>query len=423
MATFRFLHCADLHLDSPLRGLEADPDAPAEKIRGATREALKNLVDFAIEHRLDFVLAAGDLYDGDWQDWRTGHFLTGEITRLTKAGIPFIAIRGNHDAESVITRRLRMPNESARLLDHKRPETWRLPNLPVSIHGQSFATKAVTENIARAYPPPDPDRFNIGLLHSSVGVREGHDTYASCAVEQLQDHGYDYWALGHVHKREILSRDPWIVFPGNIQGRKITETGSKGATLVTVTDGKIVEEPTHVTLDTVRWARIPIALTTEDDEDSALTQLRTALTAELEQTEGRLLAVRIVLSGACAAHDTFSRDLGAARERLRDTVIAASGPGMIWTEKIDISTVPLASIEVTADRHDATSQLIRAVQSADANNIAEEIRAYADAMLDKANPLRQAIGTEHSAATLANADGLNDLVRRAKDLLLGTLAG
>ena len=107
------------------------------------------------------------------------------------------------------------------------------------MHGQSFATKAVIENIALTYPPPDPDRFNIGLLHSSVGEREGHDTYASCSVEQLSHHGYDYWALGHVHKRDILSRDPWIVFPGNLQGRHIRETGPKGAALVTVTDGKV----------------------------------------------------------------------------------------------------------------------------------------------------------------------------------------
>src|SRR5580658_6390867 len=162
MTTFRVLHCADLHLDSPLRGLESDPDAPVEKIRGATRAALVNLVDYAIERRVDFVIAAGDLYDGDWQDWRTGLFLTGQIARLANANIPFIAIRGNHDAESVITRRLQLPG----LLSHTRPETHRLANLPVSIHGQSFPTRSVTENLARSYPDPDPDRFNIGLLHS-----------------------------------------------------------------------------------------------------------------------------------------------------------------------------------------------------------------------------------------------------------------
>jgi DNA repair exonuclease SbcCD nuclease subunit len=423
MATFRFLHCADLHLDSPLRGLEADPDAPADTIRGATREALRNLVDFAIEQRVDFVVAAGDLYDGDWQDWRTGHFLTGEITRLTNARIPFIAIRGNHDAESVITRRLRMPNDNARLLDHRHPETYRLPNLPVAIHGQSFATKAVTENIALAYPTPDPDRFNIGLLHSSVGEREGHDTYASCSVEQLRHHGYDYWALGHVHKQEILSRDPWIVFPGNLQGRKITETGPKGATLVTVTNGKIIDDPLPIPFDTVRWARVPVVLPADADEDAALTLVSTALATELEQADGRLLAVRIVLTGACAAHDVFSQDLGATREKIRDAAIAVAGPGMIWTEMIDVATRPLAAIEALKDRHDATGQLVRALQAASGTEVADDVRAYATAMLEKASPLRQAIGAEHQATAVANDEGLHDLVQRARDLLLGTLAG
>lgn len=420
MANFRFLHCADLHLDSPLRGLEADPDAPVEAIRGATRQALANLVDYAIAERVDFVVAAGDLYDGDWQDWRTGHFLTGQIVRLTNAGISFAAIRGNHDAESVITRRLHMPNENAKLLDHRRPETWRLPHLPVSIHGQSFATKAVTENIALAYPQPDPERFNIGLLHSSVGEREGHDTYASCAIEQLRHHGYDYWALGHVHKREILCRDPWIVFPGNLQGRKITETGSKGATLVSVTGDKIVEEPTHITFDTVRWARVPIALAPDSDEDAALGLVRAALAAELERADGRLLAVRIELSGQCAAHDVFSQDLGATREKIRDAAIAVAGPGMIWTETIDIATGAIAAQE---ERHDATGQLVQALAAANGTEIADDVRSYATAMLEKANPLRQAIGTDHPAAEVANDDGLDDLVRRARDLLLGTLAG
>jgi exonuclease SbcD len=417
MATFRFLHCADLHLDSPLRGLEADSDAPVEKIRGATRAALINLVDYAIKERVDFVLAAGDLYDGDWKDWRTGQFLIGQVARLTNAGIPFIAIRGNHDAASVITNSLRMPVEHARLLDHDRPETYRLTHLPVSIHGQSFATRSVTDNIALAYPEPDPDRFNIGLLHSSVGDREGHDTYASCSVEQLRAHDYDYWALGHVHKAEILSRDPWIVFPGNLQGRHVQETGPKGATLVTVTDGKVAGV-SSVAFDTVRWARIPVVLTEEADEDLALTQVRTALTAALEQAEGRLLAARITLSGACAAHDLFVRDPGAAREKIRAEALAIAGPGMIWTETIEIATKALSAAK---DRPDAIGQLIRALENVSGDDIRDDVQAYASAMLDKANPLRAAIGDDHAAYKTANGDIPEDLRRRALELLLGSL--
>jgi DNA repair exonuclease SbcCD nuclease subunit len=420
MATFRFLHCADLHLDSPLRGLEADPDSPVEKIRGATREALKNLIDYAIEQQIDFVVAAGDLYDGDWQDWGTGHFLIGQIARLSNAGIPFIAIRGNHDAESVITRRLRMPGDNARMLDHRKPETWRLPNVPVSIHGQSFATKAVTENIARAYPRPDPDRFNIGLLHSSVGEREGHDTYASCPVEQLRDHGYEYWALGHIHKGEVLSRDPWIVFPGNIQGRHINETGPKGASLVTVTDGAVVGVA-PVCFDVVRWARISIALGNETGEEMALAQIRAALAEAYQQASGRLLAVRIALSGACLAHDSFARNPGAVREKIIGEALAVAGPGMIWVETVEVDTKPMNRADAQAERSDAIGQLVRAIEEVGSDVVLDDVRDYAATMLERSPPLRAAIGDGHAAAKLAGGTLPDDLRQRARDLLLRLL--
>jgi DNA repair exonuclease SbcCD nuclease subunit len=420
MATFRFLHCADLHLDSPLRGLEADPDAPADKIRGATREAFVNLVDFAIAQRVDFVVAAGDLYDGDWQDWRTGRFLIGQIKRLTDAGIPFVAIRGNHDAESVITRQLRMPSEIAWLLDHAKPQSVRLANVPVTIHGQSFATKAVTEDLTYAYPGPDQGRFNIGLLHSCIDGREGHEKYAPCSVELLRGRDYDYWALGHIHKREILHRDPWIVFPGNLQGRHVNESGSKGATLVTVSDGKVADV-SHVAFDAVRWARVPIVLTEDVDEETVLNLVRSVLTTELEAAEGRLLAVRIILSGACVAHESLIRDLGATREKIRGEALAVTGAGMIWTEVIEIATAPLVGVRAQKDRTDAIGQLIQALENVPDTDILDDVRAYAMEMLKKANPLRAAIGDAHAAVRVADGELTQDLRRRAQDLLLGKL--
>nr|WP_294564534.1 DNA repair exonuclease [uncultured Rhodopila sp.] len=416
MATFRFLHCADVHLDSPLRGLEANPDAPADRIRRATRRALENLVDFVLREKLDFVVAAGDLYDGDWQDWRTGQFLIAQIGRLTAAGIPFVAIRGNHDAESVITRRLRMPH----LLDTKRPETIRLPNLPVSVHGQSFATRAVTANLARDYPAADANRFNIGLLHTSVDGREGHDSYAPCSVEQLSGHGYQYWALGHVHQREVLSETPWIVFPGNLQGRHINEAGPKGATLVTVIDDRVAKaEP--IVLDDVRWARIEVAVPADADEDAALALTRTRLLAAYEQAGGRLLATRIVLSGACAAHAAFSASLHGAKEKLRAEAMTIDGPDAIWTEKITLATRPVIDTASLRNREDAIGRLACALETIDPEQLGGALKSYAEKLLGHASwpRLEQA---DHALIKAAEGEISPELIERARDLLLARIA-
>ena len=199
MTSFRFLHAADLHLDSPLQGLGTD--APAARIRQATRDALGNLVDLAIREQVDFVVVAGDLYDGDWPDFRTGQALVAAFARLTRAGIRLVASRGNHDAESVLTRSLPLP-DGATLLRADRPDAVEWPEFEVVLHGQSFGQRDVQQNLAKDYPGPTAHRFNIGLLHTAATGRPGHASYAPCTVEQLASHGYDYWALGHIHARE-----------------------------------------------------------------------------------------------------------------------------------------------------------------------------------------------------------------------------
>jgi predicted phosphodiesterase len=415
------LHCADLHLDSPLRGLEANPDAPAERIRSATRRALVNLVDYVLGEKLDFVVAAGDLYDGEWQDWRTGQFLVTQIARLSKAGIPFVAIRGNHDAESVITRRLRMPHETAHLLGTRRPETIRLPGLPVSIHGQSFATRAVTTNLARDYPEADPDRFNIGLLHTSLTGREGHDPYAACSIEDLRGRGYDYWALGHVHKREVVSQDPWIVFPGNLQGRHINEDGPKGATVVTVEDNR-VKSAQPIVLDEVRWATVTVDLPPDADEDAALTLARTRLQQAHDKAGGRLLATRLVLAGACAAHASFSADPHAAREKLRTEAMTIAGPDAVWTETITLATKPVTDFATLRNREDATGRLVCALETIDAAQLGAVVKSYAEKLLGQAPWPRMEFDKDHPAIQAAAGEISPELIRRARDLLLARIA-
>ncbi|WP_454917224.1 metallophosphoesterase family protein [Xanthobacter sediminis] len=293
--SFQFLHAADLHLDSPLRGLaRRGPEAVA--FTDASRRALENLVDAALEQKVAFLVIAGDIYDGDWKDFSTGHVFVRQMGRLARENIPVFILSGNHDAASVITSGLPLPQNVHRF-SVDRVETVTLPDLHVALHGRGFAQRHVARNLALDYPAAVPDHFNIGVLHTSLTGREGHEVYAPCTVADLERAGYDYWALGHIHQREVVAQRPAIVFPGNLQGRHARETGPKGATLVRVEDGRIAALDA-LTLDAARFDAVTVDLTGVDARDAALEQARAALAEAVERSDGRPLAVRIALTGS-----------------------------------------------------------------------------------------------------------------------------
>ena len=249
----KFIHSADIHLDSPLHRLEVYDGAPVDRIRQASRRALENLVDLALGEAVDFVLIAGDLFDGTWKDYNTGLYFVSQVRRLTATGIEVFIIAGNHDAAGQMTRSLPYP-EKVHLFSHRKAETRTLDSLKVAIHGQSFGTAAVTGNLAAGYPEPVPGYVNIGLLHTSLTGREGHETYAPCTLADLENRGYDYWALGHIHQFEIVAEAPMVVFSGCIQGRHVKEAGAKGCVRVSLEAGS-APEVVHHALDVIRWER------------------------------------------------------------------------------------------------------------------------------------------------------------------------
>lgn len=331
---FKFLHAADLHLDSPLRGLERYDGAPVEAMRQATRQAFANLVHLAIDEQVAFVLLAGDVYDGDWKDYNTGLYFTAQMAKLREARIPVFLISGNHDAANRMTRSLRLP-DNVRQLSTEQPETAWLDDVQVAIHGQGFASAAVTQDLSAGYPAAMPGWFNIGLLHTCAEGREGHDRYAPCTLGGLCGKRYDYWALGHVHQREVLHQDPHIVFPGNIQGRHIRETGPKGCTLVTVDrSGRVRIEERH--LDVLRWEVCRVDAAEAQDGYGIVDRFGTCL-SELRQTLGQTgptaLALRVEIVGACPAHAKVAAESDRWTREIRARAVDDGG-GEVWVEKV-----------------------------------------------------------------------------------------
>jgi DNA repair exonuclease SbcCD nuclease subunit len=331
---FSFIHAADLHIDSPLAGLGLKDRAVAERFAQAGRRAVEALIAETIRSEAKFLIIAGDIFDGDWRDVTTGLFFVRAIGELHRAGIPTIMVKGNHDSESGMSRSLTYP-DTVRFFSSRKAETFDLPEHRVALHGRSFPNRLVPDDFVASYPARRDGWLNIGVLHTSLDGSLGHEGYAPCSVEALHRFGYDYWALGHVHTAEILSRDPWVVYPGNLQGRSVRETGAKGAMRVTVEDGRIIAvEP--LVFDGARWAHELVDVSGADRETDVLARIEAALDLLHARSDGRPLAVRVTLSGVTSLHG----QLVARREILQDEARAVGFriAGDCWVEQLKLAT-------------------------------------------------------------------------------------
>ncbi|MFO0882900.1 MAG: DNA repair exonuclease [Pirellulales bacterium] len=333
----KFIHAADLHLDSPLLGLDRYEGAPVDEVRLATREALKRLVAFAIEEKVDFVVIAGDIYDGNWKDYNTGLFFVDCMRQLADAKIRVFLITGNHDAQNKMSRSLRLPDRVVQF-DTRKPETIRLEDLGVSIHGFSFAEAEVAKNVALDFPAADRGMLNIGLLHTSLDSesQSGHKRYAPCSLDDLRSRGYEYWGLGHIHMRAIHCEDPWIVYPGNLQGRHIRETGAKGCVLVEA-EGNRITQCKFIPLDVMRWELVSLDGKQLEDAESLYTLAKQEFAAAYARQERMPLAIRLVVEGACKAHSALARRWNDHQAELKAIATSASS-GQVWLEKILLQT-------------------------------------------------------------------------------------
>ncbi len=321
----KILHTADIHLDSPLRSLALrDPDL-RDQVHTATRSAFTRIVDTAIAESVSALLIAGDLFDGAERSARTAAYLTGQLDRLRESGIRAFYIKGNHDAENPLTGELSLP-DNVHIFDGRGGKVQLSED--IWIHGVSFANRHAPESLLPKYPAPVGGAINIAMLHTSLAGAVGHDPYAPCTVNDLVAAGFDYWALGHVHRRQVHAETPWIVMPGTPQGRDIGEPGPKSATLLTI--GQTIEVA-EVQTSLVEFLNVEIDVSQAGNEDGLRDLLRQVLRDTANSLTSDSGVIRLSLTGSAPRRWQILRDQDvweeAASQYARET-------GNLWLDKL-----------------------------------------------------------------------------------------
>ena len=393
---FKILHTADVHLDSPLTSLALRDEGLRANIQSATRSAFMGIIDTALSEGVAALLIAGDLYDGAQRSAKTAAFLAGQLERLRAAEIPVFYIKGNHDAENPITGEVAMP-DNVHVFDGRGGKV-QLAGLDVWIHGVSFSGKHAPDSLLGKFGAPVSGAINIAMLHTSLAGAAGHDNYAPCSVAELVALGFDYWALGHVHKRQVHNEAPWVVMPGIPQGRDIGESGPKSATLLTIEDGQIAVEEIPTSIVSFLGHNIDVSGAENDDElRQRIRQSLHAPIAGLRPEDDAIL--RLTLSGKTARHWHVLRDRDIWTETASQI---AEETGRLWIEKLSFALeAPAAAVDTGA-----TEELGRLMgQIAAEEGFAAQAQAEVDEVLSQLPPARR-------AELMADAEALSALTAK-----------
>lgn len=358
MKPFLFIHAADLHIDSPFRGVSAESPEVAEQLQKSTFRAFEALIEACMDHEVNFLLVAGDVYDGADRSLGAQLKFHAGLKRLAQAGIRSFVIHGNHDPLDGRVSSLEWPEEVKVFGKSAETVTVEVGGEAVAaVSGISFPRKEVRANLAKKIKPGSPGLFQIGLLHCNVGSDTGHESYAPCELSDLQSSGMNYWALGHVHTRQTLSDDPLVVYPGNPQGRSIREQNARGCYLVRV-DAQGKAELEFLPLDVVRWHQTSVSIEGLDTVDALDRKLGETLEALFAAAAGRGIVCRVKVEGRGPLYKDLHAQ-GAADDllaRIRESLAASDPP--VWVQRIELDCRPEVDLEERANRGDLLAEVL-----------------------------------------------------------------
>ncbi|MFB9278236.1 metallophosphoesterase family protein [Cohnella cellulosilytica] len=363
-AAFTFIHAADLHLDSPFKGLSKAPSAVRERLRESTFAALRRLGELAARERVDFIVLAGDLFDAADRSLRAQLRLQHVLGDLAGHGIRTYIVTGNHDHEGGTQAKLDWP-DGVHVFGSSQVECraalTRGGESAAHIYGISYPTRAVGDNLALRFKKREGAPFHIAVLHANVNGDPAHDDYAPCRLEELAASGFDYWALGHVHDRRVLSEYPHVVYPGNLQGRSVRETGGKGAYVVSVSASGRVDMQFHDLAD-VLWREIAVSIDGMEREQQLQEALLDALEEARRASAGRATIARLRLEGRGALHERLMRAEAAEEwlEGLRESLTPPEeADDWVWPESLHVRTAGELRLERAAEEDGFLGELVR----------------------------------------------------------------
>lgn len=384
MSQFKFIHAADLHIESPYKGVSHMNEALGNALVEHGIRAYEKLIQTAIDEEIDFLLIAGDSFDSESGSLSAQYRFVRGLERLNSNNIPVYIICGNHDPLSSWSEHLQLP-ENVILFeaDEVQQHSVVKENKTIAeVYGVSFGQKEEFNNLAKKFKRNDKTPFSIGLLHGTIAGNDAHTPYCKFEMDNLRASNLDYWALGHIHKREVLSaQNPTVVYPGNIQGRHFNETGEKGCSLVTVNQGKLVNHD-FISLSDIVYEYRSLDVAGLESMSAFFNEIN-ALKQELIEN-GKSYLVRLQLSGKTALHSTFAK-----RNEMEQLVSDFNNENnyqtsFVYIDRFIPQTTPEIDLEVRKQSSDFIGDLIqrfehygkdKASLEALKNNLLEELES------------------------------------------------
>jgi len=358
----KFIHTADLHLGSKFCGISGMNQDLAKKLSKATFTAFDNIVSHCIDNKVDFLLISGDIYDSaDRRIYEQLEFRR-RLAKLSEHNISVYLAFGNHDPLSGWSAKIDWPS-NVNIMSGSNPECLFYESggeKRAAIVGMSYKQSNTTVNLTKYYPEKDNSwPFTIGMLHCNLGTDTGHDPYSPCSVKDLTDKNYDYWALGHIHKPQIIQKSgPAIVYPGNPQGRDMGESGVRGCYIVTVSNSGITQTEFIETAE-IKWEKVSVNVSKIPDENNLIKEIENVIQKIRRNSGDKPTFLRLTLTGRSPVHSLLSGD-GVTDDIIRHFRDEEDdNSNFVYLEKIIDNTEPEIDLGKVAEREDIVGDIVQ----------------------------------------------------------------